>query len=418
MAVALRRVWDLRYYVPLAPLGALLLTVALGVHLWYAPTRADVILYAASLFAVGLVALAVVSVMLTALVLWRRIDGEREPAGLLELESGARSSTGLSYPRYRFLPLVEVEVRWVDPADVEVGRERLAGRYVEVVRPRRRGRSTRLVRRLIVRDIFSLTRVGLLLTRKRSVRIRPARLSGSGQVIAHIIGGDALSHPSGPPEGELLDMRRYADGDPMRHVLWKAFARTRQLLVRTPERAIAPSPSGIAYFVAGPEDESTASAARYFIEEGLLGDDFLFGADGAAAPTGDADQALDQLIASAEHVARGGEDLSRFLDAVDAKRRASCVLFVPARAAAWLDHVERAASRIPKATVVIGIGGAADQGTSTALRRLLTYGVASADSRALLSGLKRLRRAGFALRVVHSPSGRVLAPAQLEALAR
>ena len=55
--------------------------------------------------------------------------------------------------------------------------------------------------------------------------------------------GDAVSHPAGRQEGELIEMRRYGPGDPLRHVLWKTYARTRRLLVRMHERAISPRPT-------------------------------------------------------------------------------------------------------------------------------------------------------------------------------
>ena len=57
-------------------------------------------------------------------------------------------------------------------------------------------------------------------------------------------------------------MRAYGHGDPMRHVLWKTFARSRRLLVRMPERAIAPSPTTVAFLIAGP-GEGDPIAARF-----------------------------------------------------------------------------------------------------------------------------------------------------------
>ena len=66
-------------------------------------------------------------------------------------------------------------------------------------------------------------------------------------------------------------------GDPLRHILWKTFARTRRLLVRMPERAIAPQPITVAFLVAGEHDEPTASAARLYLERGLVGKFFLLG---------------------------------------------------------------------------------------------------------------------------------------------
>src|SRR4029079_3371216 len=94
----------------------------------------------------------------------------------------------------------------------------------------------------------------------------------------------AFSHPAGRQDGDLVEMRNYGVGDPMRHILWKTIARTHRPLVRTPERAIAPAPITVAFLVAGAADEPTAATARLYLERGMFGPDFLFAADGPAPP--------------------------------------------------------------------------------------------------------------------------------------
>ncbi|MCK5797062.1 MAG: DUF58 domain-containing protein, partial [Deltaproteobacteria bacterium] len=263
-------IYEQRFRVPLTPLGLVLGLLALWVYRAVAGEEMDFVLYAATLVALAVLGLAVVSVGLATLLLWLRLRGQR---GLedLALESGVAAATGYSFPRFAAWPLVQVRLTWADPPAVEASMARARGRLQEVVTPRQRGERLAVRRRFIVSDIFGLARLGLTRPAAQRVRILPGRAQMSGQVIASVVGGEGLSHPLGPPEGERLDMRRYAPGDPLRFILWKAFARTRQLLVRAPERAIAPSPSVMAYFVAGPEDEATAAMARFFIEAGLLG---------------------------------------------------------------------------------------------------------------------------------------------------
>src|SRR5207302_1043248 len=93
-----------------------------------------------------------------------------------------------------------------------------------------------------------------------------------------------MEHPRGKPDGELIEMRSYAPGDPMRMILWKVYARTGQLLVREPERAVARCQKSLVYFVAGSGDSASAGVARTALETGLFGPDFVFGADGRGAP--------------------------------------------------------------------------------------------------------------------------------------
>jgi uncharacterized protein (DUF58 family) len=249
--------------------------------------------------------------------------------------------------------------------------------------------------------------------------VLPLRARITAHVTRRFLGGDALSWPSGPAEGELIEMRRYAHGDPLRYVLWKAFARTRKLLVRTAERAITPLPSALAYFVPGPEDEPAASAARYFVEEGLLGDQFLFGAEGSTEPATDPAEALQQIVRSVRHRDRGGEGLERFLASFEEGRRRSCLLFVPPVAGPWLDRVVRAARYVPGARVITAVDSSPVAPSPSGWRRWLF--AESADGqvsrRALGRVLQRLAGAGFEVHVLHRPSGELLGQQQLQALA-
>ncbi len=95
-----------------------------------------------------------------------------------------------------------------------------------------------------------------------------------------------------------MEIRRYAPGDPVRHILWKVYARTRQLNVRVPERAIDRSRRTISYLLAGPEDEAAAAVARVALEQNLLGERWLFAADGSPEPQEEIEPALRAIARS------------------------------------------------------------------------------------------------------------------------
>jgi hypothetical protein len=414
--------WRLRHVVPVTPLG---LGVALGgVWLSFAvgAKEVDYVLLAGGLVAAGAVGLALVLVLAASLRLWpvlrrARHPGEAEP---LSLETGLTADTGLALPGLDGWPLVSLRVVWEHPSRVEVTLKRRAGRQEELVRPLSRGKSPVIRRRLLVEDIFGFARLGLPLTTEQRVRVNPSLAQLTAHVVTRFLGGDALSHPSGPVEGEPIEMRRYVYGDPLRNVLWKAFARTRKLLVRTPERAITPRPSAAAYLVAGPGDEPAASAARFFVEKGMLGKEFAFCADGADAPTGEPEQALDQIVESAHHRRHGGEGLARMLRRLTPQQIDALVLFVPAEPGRWLDRIDELASRLRHVRAITAVDDAPQAGARGlgVLRNLLLTPRSEAASVARRLGkvVGRLGRAGLAVQVIHRPSGELLSHAQLETL--
>ncbi|MBT3218404.1 MAG: DUF58 domain-containing protein [Proteobacteria bacterium] len=162
-------------------------------------------------------------------------------------------------------------------------------------------------------------------------------------VVQGMAGGNALAHPEGSPTGDRMDMRRYGQGDPIRYVLWKVFAKSRVLMVRTPERAFSPAQQTVAFLVAAPGDQAAAGTTRVAISGGALGSDWLLGTDGCEGTARTHLAAMDLIVRSAATVeGNGGSGLSAFLhEAPHGVRRA--MVFVPGRPGPWLDKVVRAA---------------------------------------------------------------------------
>jgi hypothetical protein len=394
--------------------------VALGVWLafFYSPRHLDHVLHAVGYMLLLVAGLGAASVLLGTAVLFLRI---RSLGGgeMLRLESGSTSATGLSVPSFALFPVVEIGLVWEEPASVEVTLKRRLSASEELVLPRRRGEATRIVRRFLVSDIFGFFSLGLPRRAEVRVRVYPPRARVTAHATNRLQAGDAFSHPSGPAEGELIEMRRYVHGDPLRHILWKAFARTRKLLVRTPERAITPKPSAAAYLVAGPGDEPAASASRYFVEEGLLGRDFVFLADGSSEPTSDPEEALEQIVASGSAGVVGGLGLDRFLGRLDESRRRNVVLFVPPVAGPWLERVLAGAPRIPGARAITAVDERLDPSARPSRLRRLLFAERDAEAisaRALAGVVSTLSVRGYEVQVLHRPTGEILGRAQLEAL--
>jgi hypothetical protein len=266
-------------------------------------------------------------------------DGEA-----LRLECGHGTRTGFSLPSLWWVPFVHLSWTWRMP-DVEVGIRKLKGRVYEEITPSRRGLREEIVRRIEVRDVFGLAKVAFQLREKRDVRFIPSMGAlKSMHVVRSMSGGSDITHPEGPQDGERMDMRSYNPGDPIRFILWKVFARSRQLMIRTPERAISPVRQTVAYLVSGPGDEPAAGAARVAVDTGALGNDWVLGTDGAPENARSKAAAIDLLARSAEATEDdGGEGLARFLRTAVPGSNGRAVVFVPGRPGPWLPKVVAAA---------------------------------------------------------------------------
>jgi hypothetical protein len=207
-------------------------------------------------------------------------------------------------------------------------------------------------------------------------------------------------------------MRQYAHGDSMRHVLWKVYARTRKLLVRMHERALAPGPVSVAFFVAGQDDEASAGAARLYVESGLLGNDLLFSADGAAAPARSARDALEQLVDSSSQRAHGAESLDGLASQMDPARLTSCLVFAPSMDGPWRERLVGFIRRHGlDATVIIGVDEAGEPPKRLSrVQSFLFQPEPTLDSaRPSLGKLREaLEAEGLPVRVLHRATGQVL----------
>jgi hypothetical protein len=241
------------------------------------------------------------------------------------------------------VPFVRLTWTWAEPlARVHVHGRRRA--WHEQVVPLKRGLVDRVVRRVDVSDAFGLARITLRIEEERPVRLFPSvGALKHVSVVRSLASGEDMPFPGGPPEGERSDLRRYVPGDPVRYILWKVFAKSRQLVVRTPEQAISPARQTFAYVVTGEGDEAAAGTARVAVETGSLGSSWTLGADGTTEIAKQRGPALELIARSASCPpdAQGlglGEFLKRHVT-----RSSRVVVFVPARQGAWVDRVASAA---------------------------------------------------------------------------
>ncbi|MDQ7088547.1 MAG: DUF58 domain-containing protein [Acidobacteriota bacterium] len=291
------------------------------------------------LLLMGVVGLATLAVrVLFARTLARSLA---ETPGNLEGIEGRALATGLELPRRRWWLAAEPE--WTlhrPPADVKIHKGRRTLR--EYARPADRGRGEGLRREYRVEDLFGLWRLKGRADSDGPWRVLPD-LGGfdAARLESSLASGDLLSHPWGPARGDLVDARSYTRSDPARLILWKVYARSRELLVRAPETARSPERQPLIYLVAGDGDNPAAALMRLIIESGLFGAGVRFAADGRPTPVEDRAAAIEAVALSAAHRNRGGVDLAAALGHPLIGSDDPVVLVCPALEGGWTRPVIR-----------------------------------------------------------------------------
>lgn len=390
-------------------LGGLVLIGAAALALRVSETEVDHLLRPVALVALALVAACLLLVMVTTLYVRRAVKSQE--AGVPpELQSGGELTTSFRVPNVRALGLLDVQLEWASPAGFSVSLVRADGKLGEKIGALERGRHDRLVRRFTIEDVFGLSSLSFEVEWAVTLRVTPVAAPVNASLAASRSSGDAWSHPSGRAEGDLVEMRSYAHGDSMRHVLWRTFARTRRLLVRMPERAVAPQPLNVAFLIAGQADEPSAGVARVFLEQGLLGPDFVFAADGALKPTTRVPEAVEQIIDSIRARSDGAAGLDGLANQVEPHRLGACVVFAPPVDGPWRERLVAMSRRLSvPATVVIGIDGS---DAAPPPKNVPKWLLQQSTEATLATGLVALKAAleadGFPVRIVHRPTGQLV----------
>lgn len=141
-----------------------------------------------------------------------------------------------------------------------------------------------------------------------------------------------------------MEIRPYAPGDSVKNIMWKVFARNRQLNVRLPENSVFHSNRTVAYLLSSPNDEAASAIARIAIESGALGEDWEFGADGTAESSNNIADALRAVSRSRALEDPYSYGLDDFLNRSTARGSAHCIVFAEAEQAKWLLPLKRTIS--------------------------------------------------------------------------
>ncbi|MEM7138531.1 MAG: DUF58 domain-containing protein [Myxococcota bacterium] len=399
---------------PLTALGVAVAVVAAVAVFRFGYGKLDLVLLVVGYGGAGLLAISLMAVSATAMILRFRMRGDSPTAPLARFETGRSAPTGFTLPSLRWLPLVRIRWSWEEPSGTSVTPVSERSRLYEHVQFNRRGVFELVRRRILVEDAFGLARVGFRLSREGTLESLP-HLGGLRRlpVLTSLTGGDEFPHPMGLADGDRVETRRYIPGDPARFIHWKAFGRTRKLMVRVPERSLSRARRTVAYLVAGPHDEAAAAAARAAIEEEALGRDWQFGADGAPEPTSDRSEALHKvMVSSGAEVSGAG--MRRFLAEVDRQGPAAFLVFAPPVMGEWISELGGLAQRrVGRVRVVLAIDAVREEAEPAGWRRWVfssrpPEGVSRSELEQVGRALGQLR---CEVVMIDRPSGRVLGDA-------
>ena len=340
----LRQGWQTtRGLFPLTWMSVVLAVLVYYVWFWEISAHANQILYAAiSILIFTWVVQLLFTLISAALVYGMTRTRNRDVTLEIQNEVGGHVDSAYAIFSPFFLPFVTVETDLLESTSLIRHEKKCAIWTEEWLEPIGRGRFEHLHRKITVKDIFGLTSITFSMTQPVSLEILPATSKFEMIAFQTRTTGDGYSHPEGDPRGELVEMRRYQAGDPLKLILWKVFARSRKLVVRAPEPAIVEQNDMFVYFISGPKDEASASMARAFLSSFSTEDgDLCFAADGAKRLVDNEHEGISDVIDSIGHQKRGGEDLLTVAPLVGQNMMAHSFLFVPQKLGPWLEHVKK-----------------------------------------------------------------------------
>jgi hypothetical protein len=315
---------EMSRYIPLTPCGMVFLAAAVALLFWTYTCSVD---HVVRVFAIGAVALILISILQVGVVaLACRLALSVMPRQVPPLNKLSHSfdRTGFVLPVPSWLG---VDIKWVEPVGATV---ELIGR-VESVTFCRRGISERITRNIIVTDYFGVAFLVLSHNQARVVEVCPAlvRPLSAWQAPVAASSGEEWA-AQGKPEGDMLDIGEYRQGDSMKFILWKLTARHggKRVYVRRPDTV---QNQRVAYFfLVGPRDDEVAALVDYLLRDGHIGPGDLFrcSTDGDDASTESGVAARQRLMASGSTTVYSTASFTAFQDEAG-RQRLNCVVFVP-----------------------------------------------------------------------------------------
>lgn len=301
----------------------------------------------------------------------RQLESAVEP---VKVEAGYPNETGFILPALNYFPLVKLSWEIVHPDHVET-RVRVSegGILVEEMVPDRRCKTEKITRQFTVSDVLGFCRYSWREQQQLSCTALPRTNTVKPlPLLRSLTAEDGIPNPSGDPDGDRMEIRPYVPGDSVRNIMWKVYARNRQLNVRLAEKSVFHSNRTVAYLLSSDNDEAAAAVARVALETGALGDDWAFSADGTETPAETLPAALDAIARSRAIDAPLGYGLDDFIARTAGQGGVHCIVFAAAEFAPWFESLKLTLARFPgRFSLVLATDGFRDAEPAKLWQRLL-----------------------------------------------
>lgn len=241
----------------------------------------------------GVILICLLFVLIVSTIIWLSIRPIGDP---LELRALCGEQKALDYLMPRFLAFIaNPSVSWcpikkvgnsiISQIEIEIenGREMVTFQrrcHIEFTK----SPDFSLKRKVFVSDPLGMFLVPVISTVSISeILVEPAEFDGASpnriRSIANTAGAKASA--SGAPQGDMVEMRDFQEGDSARLILWKVLAKTdgQRKMVRTEER-VESQRAALFLFASGLEDERAASFVRHFFRQKQLAGEWVFGVSG------------------------------------------------------------------------------------------------------------------------------------------
>ena len=375
---------------PVTLQGLITLTLATLTLSVYGYGSMDLVVFAIAICALAIFIFSLFCSIISGIIVQRKVqkllEGQVSSLANIEVEAGFPNETGFSLPAINYFPLVKLSWEISFPDFIETGiRVSDNNDLVEEIIPQKRCKTNLVIRQFTVADVLGFSRyswrqkqkVGCFaLPQKNTVKQLP--------LLRSLTAEDGIPNLSGDPEGDRMEIRPYVPGDSVRNIMWKVYARNRQLNVRLAEKSVYHSKRIVAYLLSSKNDEAAAAVARVALESGAFGGNWLFAADGSPEPTDDIVKALQAVAASRGIDKTHRYGLDQFLEQAAGQAGTHCIIFVAAERAAWLPALKKTLAHYNgQFSVVIATDGFADPKITSIWQKLLlrnTDGIAAESS--------------------------------------
>ena len=363
---------------PLTAQGSITLLVTASALSVFGYGSLDLVVFALSICALAIVLFCLFCSIITGIIIQRRIQkiltGASSNLSAINIEAGYPNETGFSLPSLGFFPLVKLswEIETPDEIKTQLRWER-DGTIVEEIIPERRFLTESITRVFSVSDVLGFSHYNWRQTQSITAKALP-KIDAANRIplLRSRTAEDGIPNPSGNPEGDRMEIRPYAPGDSVRDIMWKVYARNRQLNVRLPEKSVFHSNRTVAYLLSGEYDEAAAAAARVAIESHAFGDDWAFAADGTETPCTNVESALNAVAKSRSLGNPYNYGLDNFLRLAAGQSKAHCIVFAATEPAPWNEALKKTIAQFPgQFSLVLATDGFRDEAKSLWWQQLL-----------------------------------------------